>query len=255
MVQRSCARDAPGGGANAVKPAAPAISVIIPALDEAGEIEASLRAVRASLPQAEIIVADGGSRDGTAELAERAGARVVWSARGRGPQCAAGAAVARGELWFFLHADTRPPPEAAAVLARAFSRPEVQIGTFRLAFDDRSRFLRACAWLTRFDSVFTRFGDQGIVVRRTFYARLGGFPAWPLFEDVEFLRRARRHTRIWSLPAAVVTSARRFRRRGLLRQQLQNAGLLLRFLAGTPPERLAAEYRGSSSRSGDRQGA
>ena len=221
----------------------PVISVIIPALDEAERITGTLNAVRACLPEAELIVADGGSRDATRELATRAGARVISCARGRGLQCAAGAASARGDLLLFLHADTLLPPDAAAVLARCFARPEVQLGTFRLTFDDGGAFLRACAWLTRFDSVFTRFGDQGIAVRRAFYERLGGFPPWPLFEDVELLRRARRLTRVWSFPAAVKTSARRFQRRGVVRQQLQNASLLLRFLAGTPPERLAAEYR------------
>jgi hypothetical protein len=118
----------------------------------------------------------------------------------------------------------------------------VRIGTFRLAFDAGGVFLRACAWLTRFDSVFTRFGDQVIVVRREFYAQLGGFPPWPLFEDVELLRRARRVARVWSLPACVTTSARRFHRHGTLRQQWRNARLLLRFLAGASPHALAAEY-------------
>lgn len=218
------------------------ISVVIPTLDEAERIGATLAAVRAALPRAHIVVADGGSRDGTATLAVHAGARVVPCSRGRGVQCAAGAAHARSGLLLFLHADTLLPPNAADVLARAFARPEVQIGTFRLSFDDGSRFLRACAWFTRFDSVFTRFGDQGIAVRRSFYEQLGGFPAWPLFEDVELLRRARRRTRVWSLPARVTTSARRFRQHGVVRHQMQNAILLLRFLAGGKPERLALAY-------------
>lgn len=220
-----------------------AISVIIPTLDESERIIATLNAVRASLPGAEVIVADGGSRDATPQLAAAAGARVVTCARGRGSQCAAGAAVACGDLLLFLHADTQLPLDAAAVLESWFARPEVQLGTFRLAFDDANLFLRTCAWFTRFDSVLTRFGDQGIVVRRTFYERLGGFPPWPLFEDVELLRRARRVTRVWSFPEAVTTSARRFRKRGALRQQLQNARMLLRFLAGASPEQLATEYR------------
>ena len=104
-------------------------------------------------------------------------------------------------------------------------------------------FLRLCSWLTRFDSVFTRFGDQGIVVRRAFYTSLGGFPAWPLFEDVELLRQARRETRVWSLPAELTTSARRFRRCGPVRQQMRNGRLLVRFLLGTAPDVLAREYR------------
>jgi rSAM/selenodomain-associated transferase 2 len=223
------------------------ISVIIPALNEAGAISGTLAAVRAGLPHAEIVVVDGGSSDATPLLSVQAGARLLRSARGRGRQCALGANHARGDLLFFLHADTRPPADAARVLAHAFSTSEVSLGTFRLAFDDPSAALRVCAWFTRFDTVFTRFGDQGIVVRRTFYEQMGGFPPWPLFEDVEFLRRARRLTRVWSFPAAVTTSARRFRQRGVLRQQFQNARLLLRFLAGASPERLAEEYRRPAS--------
>ena len=221
----------------------PRVSVIIPALNEAAGIGDTVATVRQRLAGAEVIVVDGGSQDATARAAAAAGARVIASARGRGPQCHAGATAAVGDLFFFLHADTVPPTSASTVLARCFARPEVQLGTFRLAFDDGNFFLRACAWLTRFDSVFTRFGDQGIVVRREFYDELGGFPPWPLFEDVEFLRRARRVTRVWSFPACVTTSARGFRQHGPLRQQLFNARLLFRFLAGVSPARLATEYR------------
>ncbi|MBI3884537.1 MAG: TIGR04283 family arsenosugar biosynthesis glycosyltransferase [Opitutae bacterium] len=219
------------------------LSVIIPTLDEAARIAAAVASVRARLPQAEIIVADGGSQDGTAAAAAQAGARVVAAPRGRGPQCIAGAAAANGELLLFLHADTELPANAAAVLAEQFARPTVRIGTFRLKFDEAGWFLRASAWCSRLDSVFTRFGDQGIAIRRDFYDELGGFPPWPLFEDVELLRRARRVTRVWSFPAQVTTSARRFRRHGPWRQQFRNGGLVLRYLLGASPERLAAEYR------------
>lgn len=220
-----------------------AISVIIPTLNEQPRIAAAIESVRRSLPTTEIIVADGGSADRTVANAASAGARIVRSQKGRGPQCIAGASVATGEWLLFLHADTSLPPNATEVLAAFCALREANVGTFRLAFDDAGWFLRASAWLTRFDSVFTRFGDQGIVIRRDFYDSLGGFPAWPLFEDVELLRRARRVTRVWSLPANVTTSARRFRRRGPIRQQLQNTQLLLRFLLGTPPEKLVATYR------------
>ncbi len=219
------------------------ISVVIPALNEAAAIAATIQRVRAVLPNAEIIVADGGSGDATLALARAAGAHALTATRGRGPQLAAGAAAARGDVLLFLHADTLLPADAAAVLTAAFARPEVHVGTFRLRFDRGGVFLRGCAWCSRFDSVFTRFGDQGIAVRRDLHVQLGGFPAWPLFEDVEFLRRARRVTRVWSFPACVTTSARRFRQRGALRQQWLNARLLLRFLAGTPPETLARLYR------------
>lgn len=223
------------------------ISVIIPTLNEAAGLAATLDRVRSVLPHAEIVVADGGSTDGTAGIALAHGVRLVSGPRGRGRQLAAGAEVAHAEVLLFLHADTRLPPDALAVIERGLADPRVRIGTFRLSFDSGSWFLRVCAWFTRYDSVFTRFGDQGIVVRRDFYTQLGGFPAWPLFEDVELLRRARRLTRIISFPSAVITSARRFRRGGHLGQQCRNGWLLCRFLAGTSPYILAAEYAAEPS--------
>lgn len=223
------------------------ISVIIPTLNEAAGLAATLGQVRSVLPHAEIVVADGGSTDGTTGIALAHGARLVSTPRGRGRQLAAGAEVAHAEVLLFLHADTRLPPDALAVIERGLADPRVRIGTFRLSFDSGSWFLQVCAWFTRYDSVFTRFGDQGIVVRRDFYAQLGGFPAWPLFEDVELLRRARRLSRIISFPSAVITSARRYQRRGHLRQQWRNGWLLCRFLAGACPHALAAEYAPESA--------
>ncbi len=218
------------------------ISVIIPTLSEAASLAATLDRVRSVLPQAELIVADGGSTDGTPGIALVHGAKLVTTPRGRGRQLAAGAEAAHGNLLLFLHADTLLPPDTAEVLASAFADDRTQIGSFRLRFDRAGWFLHSCGWFTRFDSVFTRFGDQGIVVRRDFYGQLGGFPAWPLFEDVELLRRARRLTPVVSFPAAVTTSARRFQRAGHLRQQWRNGWLLCRFLAGASPHALAAEY-------------
>jgi rSAM/selenodomain-associated transferase 2 len=218
------------------------ISVIIPTLNEAASLGATLDRVRQALPGAEVIVADGGSTDGTAGLARARSALVVTGAQGRGRQLTVGAEAAHGQILLFLHADTRLPADAAAVLRRAFADARTRIGTFRLRFDEENWFLSACAWFTRFDSVFTRFGDQGIAVQRDFYAQLGGFRDWPLFEDVDLLCRARRLTRIVSFSACVTTSARRFRRGGRLRQQCRNAWLLGRFLAGTSPHTLAGDY-------------
>ena len=166
----------------------------------------------------------------------------MTASEGRGPQMIAGAAAASGEILLFLHADTLLPQDADPVLTVTFENSKTEIGTFRLRFDGQGRFLRMCAFLTRFDSVFTRFGDQGIAVRRSCYDRLGGFPAWPLFEDVELLRRARSTTRVVSFTSHVTTSARRFDRRGHFLQQAQNAWLLIRFLCGVSPFELAREY-------------
>lgn len=226
---------------NAARPVS--LTVIIPALNEAPGIAATVRTTLSVFPGTRVIVVDGGSFDDTAEVAARAGAEVIASARGRGLQLAAGARLAATDWLLFLHADTILPQDAARLVGDFVRRPHARIATFRLRFDRAGWFLRWCCWFTRFDSVFTRFGDQGILVRRDFYDALGGFPAWPLFEDVALLQRARRLARIESLPAAVTTSARRFNRRGHLSQQWLNARLLARYLMGTPPERLAEIYR------------
>ena len=224
------------------------LAIVIPTLNEAGTIAATLAAAARALPSARVMVADGQSRDRTRDIAARLGAHVVVSPRGRGPQCRAGAAAVVDADWLlFLHADTLLPPAAGGVVTHFFTRPHPQVATFRLRFGGTNRFLRTCAWFTRFDSVFTRFGDQGILIRREFYDALGGFPDWPLFEDVALLQRARPFTRIVSLPAAVVTSARRFERRGALAQQWFNARLLWRYLRGASPFALAAEYRDQSN--------
>jgi len=220
------------------------VAVVIPALNEAEVIDDAIANVKLCLPFASVFSVDGGSHDRTAEIARAAGAQVVSAPRGRGNQCRSGAEAAFEADWYlFLHADSRLPANAGPVVERFIGNPKANAATFRLRFDDGGWFLAVCAWFTRFDSVFTRFGDQGILIRRSFYDTLGGFPAWPLFEDVALLQRVRRATKLHSLPAVVTTSARRFRRSGVLRQQVLNTRLLLRYLLGASPESLAAIYR------------
>lgn len=164
--------------------------------------------------------------------------------RGRGTQCNAGAARATGPLLLFLHDDTALPAEAPALVRDAFSDPKTQIACFRLRFDHQHWLLASYAFFSRFDSSLSSFGDQGILIRRSFFATIGGFPDWPLFEDVDLLGRARRRTRkrIKKLPAMVTTSAVRFLENGILRQQLLNAELMLRFSLGASPESLRRRY-------------
>jgi rSAM/selenodomain-associated transferase 2 len=218
-------------------------SVIIPALNEAERIVQTIRSLCAEMGAAETIVVDGGSSDETAALSRREGARVLAAHRGRGIQCNAGARAAAGEILIFLHSDTRLPHGALELLNQYFAHPQVQIGTFRLQFDHPHWLLRFYAAFTRFDSIFTRFGDQAIVVRKSFFQKIGGFPDWPLLEDVHLLRRARRVTKIHSFPARVVTSARRFLKMGIVRCQLLNGWLILQYLLGRSPAQLAAQYR------------
>lgn len=97
--------------------------------------------------------------------------------------------------------------------------------------------------MTRFDSIFTRFGDQGIVVRKEFFHAIGGFPDWPLLEDIHFLRLARKKTKIYSLPGKVTTSAQRFLKNGIVAQQIFNGYVILRYLLGQSPQELARKYQ------------
>jgi len=217
-------------------------SVIIPTLNEEQWIGPVIRHVRALNSRAEIIVSDGGSSDGTLQLASMEAVRIVQSARGRGRQLNAGAKTASGEIFLFLHADSMFPSNAFRLLQTFFNQPRVEAGTFRLRFDEPHWILRAYSFFTRFDSIFTRFGDQCIAVRRKVFEEIGGFPDWPLFEDVHFLRMLRTRTRIYSFPACVTTSARRFVRMGLIRTQWMNVKLFSRYLLGTDPTLLNEEY-------------
>lgn len=219
------------------------LTVVIPTLNESAIIADAVSAVRACWPEAGVVVADGSSSDDTVALAKAAGAiTIAVSARSRGTQLNEGARSSDSEWILFLHADTRLTPEAVRAADSYMNRDDGRLAMFRIQFKDPTLMLRFSAWWTRFDSVFTRFGDQGILIRRSFYLELGGFNAWPLFEDVDLVRRARARRRIDVLPASVVTSSRRFRRYGPLRQQLRNARLLFQFLGGADPRRLAQSY-------------
>lgn len=217
-------------------------SVVIPTLNEEQYLRACLEHLRKAGYWMEVIVVDGGSQDRTREIALEQGSTVIVSAPGRGIQQNAGARVATGDALIFLHADTLLPADAFDVLEKAFLDEEVQVGTFRSVFDSDSPLLRFYSYFTRFDSPLSSFGDQCIAIRKSFFVALGGFPDWPLFEDVQLLQVARRRTSIHKFPLAVTTSARKFVLYGTIRHQLWNALYLLLFFAGYSPYRLAVWY-------------
>lgn len=220
-------------------------SVILPAINEEKGIASCIESVRRAIPGVEIIVADGGSTDATRPEASRMGARVVVSTKGRGIQCNAGAKAARGNILIFLHADTILPDDAYFQLERYFLNPTCDAALFRMKFDHPSRWFTLYSWFTHFDSVFTSFGDQCIIVRRTLFEEAGGFPDWVLFEDLEFLRRARRlKKKIRKLPSYVTTSARRFVGNGIVRQQFYNIYFTAQFMFNVPVEDIAKQYDG-----------
>jgi rSAM/selenodomain-associated transferase 2 len=223
------------------------VSIIIPTRRLDRHIQPCIDSCRRSLPGAEIIIVVASADPVVAASADVPGvvegmSRVVYARRGRGPQCNAGARVARGELFLFLHDDCTLPECTERLLESSFERTDAELACFRLRFDEAHWLLGAYAWFSRFDSILTSFGDQGILIRRRHFDLLGGFPDWPLFEDVELLRRARRLSRIRKLPGAVTTSAVRFLRNGILLQQLMNGRLILLYLLGVPPSRLAESY-------------
>lgn len=223
------------------------ISVVFPALD----VEATLGRTIAALAEAgslvrEAIVVDGGSADATIAVAERAGARVISSGRGRGRQLAAGAAAASGPWLLFLHADTELEPgwseEAEAFISAPVNR--FRAAAFRFVLDDPGpparRIERLVAWRCRRFGL--PYGDQGLLVSRAFYGRLGGYRPLPLMEDVDLVRRIGAG-RLDILNTAAVTSAARYRRDGWWLRPARNLVCLSLYFIGVPPQGIAWLYR------------
>lgn len=218
------------------------ITVIIPVLNEAADLERMLAPLRQEA-FASIIVVDGESTDESAVVARLAGTVVIRSARGRGRQMNVGAAHASTPILLFLHADTRLPAGAVSLIERALRDPDVVGGCFRLSFDTRSTLLRCYATMSRFETALTTFGDQAYFVRAAVFEAIGGFPDWPFLEDVQLRRDLRQRGSFVKLPTPVVTSARRFNGEGTVRRQLLNALILLLFHCGISAQRLARWYR------------
>jgi rSAM/selenodomain-associated transferase 2 len=219
------------------------LSVVIPALDEAGTIADAVRSAAAG--GAEVIVVDGGSADGTRESAEAAGARVFHSSPGRARQLGVGAGRARGEAIVFLHADTLLPSGWRRGVAAALADPRVAGGCFRLRFDPPSLALAFVAWGVRLRVALLGlpYGDQALFVRRQVLERIGGVPQVPIMEDLDLARALRREGRLARLPLAVTTSGRRYRARGTLRTVLRNLLALSAWGLDLDRQRLAAWYR------------
>jgi uncharacterized protein len=221
----------------------PWLSVVIPTLNEARQIARTITA--ASIPDAQIIVSDGGSTDRTVAIACSLGARIVSGQPNRAAQQNRGAAAARGEVLLFLHADTRLPPGYGDHIFETLMDRRTVLGAFRFATDIHTPAMQAIAFLTnlRAGRLKLPYGDQGLFMRRDDFYRLGGFPETPIAEDLYLVRKMARNGRIAMAPVAAVTSGRRWRRLGLLRTTLVNTIIAVGCLAGIPPQRLSPLYR------------
>jgi rSAM/selenodomain-associated transferase 2 len=217
------------------------LSVIIPALNEAGRIRAMLEALAPLRRRGhEIIIVDGGSEDGTAGLAAGGCDKLLGAPRGRALQMNAGARAAGGDALIFLHADTRLPERADEVIFAALK--EHGWGRFDVQIEGRHRLLRlvACAMNARSRLTGIATGDQAIFVRREVFS---GFPEIAVMEDVAFSKAMKRRYRPACLRERVVTSGRRWEARGVLRTIFLMWRLRLEYALGVDPERLAERYR------------
>jgi rSAM/selenodomain-associated transferase 2 len=222
------------------------VSVVIPALDAAGELPETLAALIGIPVVGEIIVADGGSADDSVVIAEAAGARTLSAKRGRGTQLAAGAAAASSEWLMFLHADCRLAPGWERAVETFLNAPDApgRAGYFAFALDASSgaarRLERIVRWRCRVFGL--PYGDQGLLIHRTLYQAVGGFAALPLMEDVEFARRLGRG-RLAPLGVPAYASARRYREEGYIRRPLRNLICLALYFIGVPARHIVRLYR------------
>ena len=218
----------------------------MPVLNEASGLGAALQALAPLTERGvQLIVADGGSSDGTAAVAQDSGAMLILAPLGRALQMNAGAQHASGAVMLFLHADTLLPDHADRLIAMALADGQTFWGRFDVRITGQSRILRLVAALMNFRSRWSGIatGDQAMFMTRTAFDAVGGFPVQPLMEDIEISRRLRRLSRPACLRAKVLTSGRRWETRGVWRTVLLMWRLRFAYWRGTAPEHLAQLYR------------
>jgi rSAM/selenodomain-associated transferase 2 len=223
----------------------PPLSIVIPTLNEAANIEAALeRLLPLRARGHQVIVVDGGSVDGTAVLAQPLADLVLAAPRGRALQMNAGAHEARGDVLLFVHADTRLPDEADRLILDGLKASNLAWGRFDLRIEGAHRLLPVIAWFMNRRSHLTSVctGDQCIFVHRELFLRAGGYPSIALMEDIALSKILRRHSRPLRIAQPVVTSGRRWERNGVWRTMAMMWWLRLRYVLGTSPARLARMY-------------
>ena len=220
------------------------ISIIVPVFNEALLIRPLLQHLRERAPKAEIIVADGGSSDGTDRLATGFCDQLVGSDRGRGRQMNIGARTAHGEILWFVHVDSKLPMQCLDEIARIMDDPNVVGGYFRIRLP-RSLVYRLTDSFAHYAGILLRMrcGDHGIFCRRTAFLAIGGFPEVPLMEDVEFFRRLRRCGRVKYSQRRILVSTRRYEALGRTRLTLAYGLIATLYAFGIPLSILARIYK------------
>jgi rSAM/selenodomain-associated transferase 2 len=226
------------------------ISIIIPAINEAGNIKEAIATIELS-KNIEVIVVDGGSQDDTVAIAQSLGVKVISSSAGRAAQMNAGAMAASGEILLFLHADTRLPTGFDAMIPIVLQQTGTVAGAFNLRIDASLLSLRWVEWGVNLRSRFCQmpYGDQAIFVTKQIFQEIGCFPELPIMEDFELIRRLKRTGRILIISVPVVTSARRWLQKGVLKTTLLNQIVIIAYLLGVSPKRIHSWYRWEKFRS------
>lgn len=221
------------------------LSIIIPVLDEATLLPTFLRHARERIPGVQLIVVDGGSRDGSAKIATPFVDVLVHSPRGRAVQMNAGAAAATGDTFLFLHADSELPEDLAGAITALMSDPTVVGGCFRLRFPKPELIYRVSDSLGNLavDLFGIALGDHGIFCRRDAFEATGGYPDVPILEDAELYRALGRVGRMRQLRPEIITSPRRYEQLGPWRTTAYYAAILALYVSGTPIDTLHRVYR------------
>ncbi len=219
------------------------LSIIIPTLNAAHELAITLQAC--AVEHTEVIVSDGGSTDLTCEIARRWGATVTTGEAGRGTQMSTGAAMASKDWLLFLHADSIPGQGWRASVDEYARNPDNlgRAAVFHLKLDDPARQARRIEWWVEMRTrlLGLPYGDQGLLISRKHYDKLGGFSDIPLMEDVDIIRRIKR-ANLRCLPSHITTSAARYKKDGYWKRPLRNLSLLTLYFLKVPPRFLVRLY-------------
>jgi len=207
------------------------ISIIIPTLNEEILIEKTLQSILKQDGNYEVYVVDGGSTDNTVTIAKRY-AHVINTKRGRAIQMNAGAKLCSGDILLFLHSDTLLPDNAFREIRKRMRDNTVAGGSFYITFDTDHFILRGISFITRFNFRLFHFGDQGIFVRKSVFQTLQGYKDIQIMEDYDFYKRLKGQGKVILLRMPVLSSARRFIRKGVIRQLLINKFVVLAYWAG-----------------------